>query len=307
MPYLGEAAALSTAIFWVVSSLSFAVASRTAGAQATNQFRLFAALPMLLGIAWLVTGTAWPVGLEAGRLWLLAGSGVVGLVVGDYGYFHALATIGPRLASVVMALWPACTLAIDAACGELPTGRQLLGIAATLAGVTLVLLQRSDPTAGERVRGRQWLLGVAGAALGAVGQAVGFVIAGVAMRPGPDLPAGLAPILATVVRLTFAVAGVQVLAALQRQPFALQRVFHQPKALGGAVVGALFGPVGGVWLSMVARRHAADPGVAAALMATTPIFLLPVSVFVFGARVGGLGWLGTMMAVAGVVLCLVSA
>ncbi|MCB9879508.1 MAG: DMT family transporter [Planctomycetes bacterium] len=304
MQYLGESAALGTALCWVGSSLAFAESSRRAGAEATNQFRLYAALPMLLGLGWLVAGRAWPV--EAGwwRVALLGLSGLVGLVIGDIGFFHALATIGPRLASVVMALWPVCTVAIDAALGAAPSAVELAGIAATVVGVTLVLLQRQDRSWRPELTARQWLGGVLGGLVGALGQAAGFVLAGYAMRPGEDLGDGVPPVLATVVRMAFAVLGMQLVVTARRRAWTMSRVARDGRATAAALCGALLGPVCGVWLSMVARRHAADAGVAAALMATTPIWMLPVAVLWHGARPGLIAMLGTLLAVGGVATCL---
>ena len=107
MPYLGEIASLLTALCWLGSSLSFAVAGREAGAQPLNQFRLYAALPILCLLGFTITGSAWPSDASTERIVLLLLSGIFGLVLGDYGFFHALATIGPRLASVILSLWPA--------------------------------------------------------------------------------------------------------------------------------------------------------------------------------------------------------
>ena len=59
-------------------------------------------------------------------------------------------------------------------------------------------------------------------------------------------------------------------------------------------------------LSMVAGAFARDAGIAAALMATTPVFMLPVSVWFYGARVSALGVVGTLLAGAGVAVCFVS-
>lgn len=306
MPFLGEIAALCTALCWVGSSLAFAVASRNAGAQATNHFRLVAAVPLLVLLALALTGACWPTGASAARIGWIAASGIVGLVIGDFGYFHALATIGPRLASVVMALWPACTVGIDALRGAPPGGQQLAGIALTVAGVVLVLLRSREGAWRPGLGPRQWLGGVAGAALGALGQAGGFVLVGIGMSPGPDLEAGVVPLHATIVRMAVAVLGFQLVVALRGEPFALVAVVRQRRALAGAALGALFGPVLGVWLSMVARRHAADAGVAAALMATTPVWMLPVSILAYGARVGAMAVVGTVTAVAGVAVCLLA-
>jgi drug/metabolite transporter (DMT)-like permease len=91
----------------------------------------------------------------------------------------------------------------------------------------------------------------------------------------------------------------QVLASLSGRSLALRAVLVSRPALLAALIGTTFGPVFGVWLSMVALRHA-DDGVAAALMATTPVFMLPVSVWFYGARIGVLGVVGTLLAVWGV-------
>ncbi len=306
MPYLGEFAAWATALCWLGSSLAFAVAGREGGAQALNQFRLYAALPMLALLALAITGTAWPTGAAWPRLALLMGSGLVGLVLGDYGYFHALATIGPRLASVIMALWPAGTVAIDAVRGQAPTGSQALGVGLTVVGVSLVLARGRGGSWRPELSRRAWLLGVAGALVGALGQAGGFVMARAAMAPAADLVDGCDPLLATIVRMLAATAGMQVVVALQGQPLAMRKVWRGRRARMTALVGALCGPVLGVWLSMVAGMHARDAGVAAALMGTTPIFMLPVSVWCYGARLGPLSVGGTLLAVAGVAVCFVA-
>ena len=225
-------------------------------------------------------------------------------MLGDIGFFYALAKIGPRLSSVVFAAWPGMTVGIEAACGRAPTALVLVGIALTMFGVGLVLLRNRDGASwNPGLQRHQWWLGLGGALLGALGQASGFLLAGHGMAAGPDLPGGVDPLHATVVRMATGVAGLQVYLLLLRQPFALRAVFASPLAIRAALLGALCGPVGGVWLSMVSRVHAQNAGVASALMATTPIFMMPVAWRLYGARVGWLGTFGTLLAVGGVVLC----
>lgn len=304
MPYLGEICALLTALCWTGSSSAFAVASRAVGPRPANQFRLYAALPCLLLLAWALTGSCWPIGLGDERLSYLVASGVAGLVLGDIGFFYALAKIGPRLSSVVFAAWPGMTVGIEALCGRAPTALVLVGIALTMLGVGLVLLRNRDGASwNPGLQRHQWWLGLGGALLGALGQASGFLLAGHGMAKGPDLPGGVDPLHATVVRMATGVAGLQVYLLLLRQPFALRAVFASPLAIRAALLGALCGPVCGVWLSMVSRVHAQNAGVASALMATTPIFMMPVAWRLYGARVGWLGTFGTLLAVGGVALC----
>lgn len=300
MPYLGELCAVATAVCWTVSSLSFGIASRAVGGIATNQFRLWAALPVLVLLVWWSTGSAWPTTAPTGRIGLLAASGLAGLVLGDIGYFHALATIGPRLSSVVMATWPAMAAGLAALQGDLPTAAMLGGIALSTLGVAVVLLRSREGTSwSPGLSVRQWWTGVGGALLGAFGQALGVVLARQAMAATADLPEGVDPLPATLVRMATAAVGLQLVAIVQRQPLALVAVVRHRAALWGALCGMLFGPVLGVWLSMTATHLAPLPR-AATLMALTPIFMMPVAKFAYGARIGLVGIAGTLLAVAGV-------
>ncbi len=305
MPYLGEICALLTAMCWTFSSTAFAVASRAVGPLPANQFRLVAALPVLLVLAQVLVGSAWPAA-TARQLWLLVASGATGLVIGDLGYFYALAKIGPRICSVIMACWPACTVAIEALLGRGTNATVLAGIALTVGGVVLVLLRNRDGASwNPRTTTRQWSLGIAGACLGAVGQAGGFVLAGYGMAAAESDPR-IDPLHATVVRMATAVVGLQFVVLLHGQPLAMRRVWAHAPAIRAALIGALFGPIGGVWLSMVARAEAGDGqalGLVSALMGTTPIFMMPLAYFAYRAPVGWLGALGTVLAVGGVAVC----
>lgn len=303
MPYLGEIAALLTALCWLGSSLAFAVAGREAGAQPLNQFRLYAALPLLLLLSYLLVGEVWPSDASVESISLIGISGILGLVIGDYGFFHALATIGPRVASVIMSLWPACTVGINMLRGEVPTGGQLLGVSLTVAGVVIVLMGKRTGTWRPDLTARQWFWGCVGAVVGALGQAGGFVMVGVALQQEAGKPPAMDPLLATFVRMCAATIGMQVLVILQGRPLAMIKVVRHKKAHRAAWIGVVCGPVLGVWLSMVAAAKAPTTGVAAALIGTTPIFMLPVAMWLYKARVGALGILGTIMAVAGVAVC----
>ncbi|HEX6812716.1 MAG TPA: DMT family transporter [Planctomycetota bacterium] len=307
MPYLGEICALCTALCWTGSSMSFAVASRAAGPLGSNQFRLIAGVPVLLALAWLTTGHAWPAQLPQDRLVLLVLSGVTGLVLGDFGFFYALATIGPRHSSVVMATWPLFAMGIALGMGEPFTPGMLVGASLLMTGVLLVLLRSSEGASwNPGLTRRQLWTGVLGALLGAAGQAAGVVLARVAMATGPDLPEGVVPLQATVVRMVTALVGLMAVSFLLQRGLAFVAVCRHRNALGTALLGAAFGPVAGVWLSMVATRYAANVGVAAALMATTPIFMMPVSALVYGARIGRVGVAGTVLAVAGAAVVLIT-
>jgi drug/metabolite transporter (DMT)-like permease len=306
MPYAGELAALSTALLWSGSSLLFALATRRVGGLAVNQFRLLLAVPFLLALHLLLLGTAWPA-LPGQRLWLLVVSGVSGLVIGDIGYFYALGVIGPRVSAVLMATWPAFATGIGWAWDGVPPSLPMVaGIGITMSGVMMVLLRGGDGASwNAAVSPWKVRLAILGALLGALGQAFGSVLVAVAARAADDLPAGLPGVSCALVRMVAASLGIVAVAALRGQAGASRAVLRDPKALGAALGGTACGPVLGVWLSMVALGFG-PIGVVATLMATTPVFLLPIARVVYGARIPAIGVLGTLLAVAGVAVLLLN-
>lgn len=299
-----ELAAIAAAMCWTVSSLTFGLASRAAGPAAVNQFRLLAALPIMFALHAASTGVWWPDGVTGSRAAMLVASGVLGLAIGDLGYFHALALIGPRLASVVHATWPAqAALLAFAISGEQLRARQALGLAMTTVGVVLVLLRPRDGSAWrpDITRTQRWL-GILGAFVAALGQASGMALSRAAMQSDDALPQGIPPLSATVVRLCAGTVGVFAIAALQRQSLAFLSLRAGGAPLRNTLIGTTFGPILGIWLSMVATRDAVDAGSAAGLMSLTPLFLLPVTRIAYGARITALSAAGTLLATAGAVV-----
>jgi drug/metabolite transporter (DMT)-like permease len=76
---------------------------------------------------------------------------------------------------------------------------------------------------------------------------------------------------------------------------------EQPIALAWVAFGATFGPVIGVSASLLAVQHT-EIGIASTLMALPPVFMLPVSYFVFKERFGWQAIAGTLLAIVGVAL-----
>jgi drug/metabolite transporter (DMT)-like permease len=167
----------------------------------------------------------------------------------------------------------------------------------TTAGIVLVLLRGGDGSAwNPTLTPAQRLSGTLGAFIGALGQAGGTVIA----RPVLS-QAHMEPLSAALVRMSAAAVALLLLALLRGQLSLLPRVWAHPVARRTALAGTVFGPVLGVWMSMVAIGRAQHTGVAAALMALMPIFMMPVARWLYGARIGALGAAGTVLAVAGAV------
>ena len=299
-----ELAAIAAAMCWTGSSLTFGLASRAVGAVPVNQFRLFAAVPVVFLLHAAIVGGMWPEGLDLRRTSLLACSGVVGLAIGDLGYFYALALVGPRLSSVVQASWPALALLMAwGFSGETPGVREAIGLALTTLGVVVVVARSRDGSSWRPdITPRMRFLGVLGAFTAALGQAGGMVLSRIAMQGGADLPEGIPPLSATVVRLLAGTIAVVVISMLQRQSTAFTVLLKGGAPMRNTLIGTFFGPVVGIFLSMYATRHAANAGTAAALMSLTPLFLLPVAWIAYRARLTPMAVVGTLLATAGAVV-----
>ncbi len=290
----GELAALGTATCWSFTSLFFAEAARRIGPLRVNLLRLPVAL-LLLSLALLGSGESLAT-LDATRAAWLTASGVVGLVIGDLALFEAMRRIGPRLALLIMSLAPiSASLAGLVLLGERPGRLALAGIAVTLAGVSWVVGERRP---GENL-GSHEAVGVALATLAAVCQGLGLVLAKLGM-------AGVVPALpATWVRMGAATATVWLLTVLAGRARDLEVAAAVRRGGLPVLGGAVFGPFLGVWLSLVAARLS-EVGVAATIMATSPVLVIPILMVVERYRPTARAVVGTVVTVAGVALLFTS-
>ena len=104
--YLGESAALLTAIFWTITALAFERASLKMGSLALNVVRLLIGFLFLTIYVWIRTGNPLPVN-ASGHAWIwLMASGLVGFVFGDLFLFKSYTLIGSRFAMLIMTLAP---------------------------------------------------------------------------------------------------------------------------------------------------------------------------------------------------------
>lgn len=281
-----------------MGSLLFAETARRAGAFALNQFRITLALVFLTVILVATrtlappsSGPAWPP-VPASGLWLLAVSGVIGLTIGDMGYFGCLLRLGPRLASAMAALAPPMTAVIAwIVLGETLPPLALCGMVLVLGGVLLVILERAATPVprGHRIQGALYGL------LGAACQAVGLILSKKGMKFGID------PLPANVIRMAAATVGVWGIALVTRQLGAPMRVLKDRVARLTALGATLLGPTFGVWLSLVAAQRT-EAGIAATLLSTVPVIILPLVILVNRERVSPRAMIGALITVGGIAL-----
>ena len=302
---LGELAALATAACWVFSALFFASAGARVGSLPVNVIRLPLAFPFLMAISYFTRGRLLPTDVSPDAFGWLALSGIIGVTLGDLALFRALVELGPRLTTLMMSLAPPLAalggwLWLD----ERLEGRDLTGMTLTLVGVGWAVIGQpvrapaSASALTESAPARR-SRGVFFAFLGAAGQGLGLLVS----KRGIG---AYDPFAATQIRLLAGLAGfvlVMVGAELMgRRTFApALAALRDRAAMRDTALGAFFGPAVGIGLSLLAVQHT-ETGVAAALMATTPILILPFAVFWKKERVGSAGVLGAFVAVAGVIV-----
>jgi drug/metabolite transporter (DMT)-like permease len=294
--YIGQIAALCAAFCWAVTALASEAAGRRVGSLPLNLVRLPIAFAFLALAGWISRGVPLPVDASSHAwLWLTV-SGLIGFSFGDLCLYRAYLLIGSRLSTLMMSLVPPLTALIGwVALGETLSGRDLLGMSLTMSGIAWAVLDRKPVTPASG--GAPVHASPAGLALGlggAFGQACGLILSKYGMGSYSPFPSNQIRVLAGFVGFTLIVTSLRM---WPRVGIALR----DGKALGFATLAALFGPFIAVSLSLVAIR-ATTAGVAASIMATTPIVILPMVVLLRRERVGPGGLGGAVLAVAGVAL-----
>lgn len=107
--HLGEFAALLTAIFWTVTSISFESASRKVGSVAVNILRLVAGFIFISIFNLIRRGFIFPSDASFENWIWLSLSGFVGFVFGDLFLFKSYTIIGSRFSMLIMTLVPPIT------------------------------------------------------------------------------------------------------------------------------------------------------------------------------------------------------
>jgi len=113
------------------------------------------------------------------------------------------------------------------------------------------------------------------------------------------------PLAATWVRMGTATAVIWALTALTGRTRGLGVADATRRAWLPIIGGAVFGPFVGVWLSLVAARFT-DVAIAATIMATTPVLVIPILMAFEQYRPTVRALVGTAVTVAGVALLFAS-
>jgi len=297
--YWGEIAGLTTALCWSFTSIFFTISGTRIGSANVNRLRLLLAAIFLSLTNYLVIGEFLPIHAAYERWLWLGFSGIIGFVIGDAMLFEAFVVVGTRVSMLLMSLVPIMgALFAWIFLGEVLSVAEIAAVLLTVAGIAWVVADKNrDKT---WVKGKKLAWGIALGIGGALGQTFGLILS----KKG--LEGGYPALTGNLIRVITAVIVIWLLAILRGKAVRTVKALKDQTALKALLGGSFFGPFVGVWLSLVAIKYARI-GVASTLMATTPIILIPLAHWIFNDRVTLGSLIGTIVAIAGVALLILSA
>jgi drug/metabolite transporter (DMT)-like permease len=284
---VGVFAALASAASWAVGTILFKGIGTEFTASAMTLIKSLLSMVLLAVVLIFVGWTRIP----GSSLVFLILSGLIGIAAGDTCFFAALQRLQVQQLIVLMMLAPAMTLIMAILfLGEMPSRIVWLGIALVLIGVSLTLA--ADLRRGESQEGT--FAGIVFGFLAILCMGGSVIIAKVGLGQIPALQA-------TFLRMSAGFVGILAVASAKRQIKAslgpLRRAGLQRRFLVAVIVVTF----GGFWLSLLAVKRL-DVSVANTLLATEPLFALPLSFLWLRERPAALAWSGAAIALPGALL-----
>ena len=329
----GEIAAFGTSVAWTIGPLLMERAVRRSGVMAVNTLKVLFATMYLALLAWMLNGSLFDARIAPTSFALLASSGIIGFVAGDYFLLHAYSLIGARLSVLLSSLSvPMTAIAAFVFLGEHPGLNGSAGIALCTVGVmytvqsgkknaqkapatpptgTLPGSQTGTPPSpptgttavtpavpgvdsASRELSARYRTGVVYGFLSAL-----FTVCATFMTKAGS--AGVGTVTATQIRIGSAFAGFTLFALATRKLPEVAAAVRDARGITVIAVASIFGPFIGVALLLYAIQHS-NAGIAAALSSLSPVLILLPSRFLDKRRItaGEVG--GALITTAGILL-----
>ena len=272
--------------------MMFAGAIRRIGSVQVNVVRLIIAAVLLIVT---ILAANLSIRLSFGQYAYLGISGCIGLVFGDTFLFKSFHVNGARISMLIMSLAPAISAILAyIILGEMLSVWGIVGIIVTTAGIVLVVVsnQQSEHTKVKLTR-----IGLLYGFLGALGQGAGLVFARLAFVEGD-----INGFVATFVRIAASLVVLLPLTLMTgrvKNPIGV--FWNDKRALMLTIGGAIFGPYLGITFSLIAIMYT-KVGIAATLIATVPILMLPLVRIIYKERLSWHAIVGACVAVGGVAI-----
>jgi drug/metabolite transporter (DMT)-like permease len=297
--YFGEIAALLTAVFWTVTSMSFESAGKKVGSLSVNLIRLVLAFFIYGIVNYFRRDMFLPTDAGFERWMWLALSGLIGFVMGDLLLFQAFVVIGARISMLIMALTPPITAFVGwMVLGEVLSPMNWVGMIVTLTGISIVILKREkkeiDSTKRRKITTNYSFAGILLAFGGAVGQGVGLVLSKKGMGQYDAFAA-------SHIRVITGMIGFAVIILITKRYGKVWKAIQHKPAMKRIALGSMFGPFLGVSFSLLAIQNT-QAGIAATIMSIVPVLIIPPAILFFHEKVNWKEIIGAVITVGGVAI-----
>lgn len=289
--------AMVAALLWAIAGLLSVRPAEHLGAFAFSRWRM-ACVTLMLGSAALFNN-----GFSSlnGHQWLLmAGSGLIGIFIGDTALYGALNRLGPRRAGLLFASHALFSALFGAwLFAEYLTGQRLLGAILVMSGVSIAIaFSRRDRQRTLEITRGPLLPAIALGLLAGLCQSIGTLIAKPVMITAVD------PVAASAVRMAAAL-GAHLLLRASGTAIAHPRQPITWRILGIVATNGFLAMALGMTLIMTALRYG-DVGMVAILSSTSPVMMLPLLWLYTRQRPANSAWLAAAAVVGGSALIAVA-
>lgn len=291
---MGEAAAVITSLLWTFSAVIFTIAGRQLGALILNRFRLLFSVMLILIAHSILRGSFLPNDAGVER-WLWLGlSGLIGLTLGDLALYKTYLLVGPRIGTLILASSPVLsTLLAWIVLGETLSANENMGILLSAAGIALVIVVRgASNLAGLAQTRDDYVRGVLFGILAAIAQATGMIMTKQGLSGNFPVVSGV------LIRMLVASILIWLPAIFNNQVVSTFRQIHASGKWRMLILGTFIGPFAGIWLSTFALQST-PVGITSILTSLNPIFLIPVSAWIFKEKISPRALVGTVITFAG--------
>lgn len=291
MIFIGEAAALSASVVWAISISLYGRYSAGQPPYILTLFKNIVAVTLLAGCAILLSAD---MPKNSNTYWMLVFSGVIGIAIGDTASMAALARVGAQLSALSLCLAPPMAAMIAAyTFGEKMMPRELLAMSMIVLGCGGAILARGRG-AVRLEQSPQFYWGIVLITICALANAIGMVLARESMQEAGILSGTLIRALPVVAIL---------LLFHLRQPKEHHEVVRTAKPKDWIILFgiAFLGSFIGLILLSVAAKYA-KTGVITTIIATTAVWIIPISRFFLGENISLLGVVSSVVACIGVAL-----
>jgi drug/metabolite transporter (DMT)-like permease len=286
----GELYALGCAFMWAVAVIFIRKSGESLAPLPLNVFKMVLALGLFLPTLLWVEGAAVPE-LPATALALALLSGFIGIGLADTLYFRAINTIGASRMAIAQTLYsPSVILLAVLFLGERLSLIQFAGVVLVLSGVLLVTYSGSESRESARDVRRGVLYG---------GFSV-FMMA-VAIVMAKPLLEQYAFLWVVTLRMVGGLMGLLLFVSLRGETAKLLADWRAVRQWRYIVLGTVTGAYLSMMLWLAGYKYT-DASVAAILNELAAVFILILAAVFLRDRLKPLQWLGSMIAVGGVVL-----